>query len=83
MGFRPQGSTIDMIFIVPRLRELSSKKDTPLFMRFMHLTKAYRSVDRTLLSTVLARLRGPPRRLSIIRQIHDDMRACVQLDGGG
>ena len=51
-GFRPHRSTVDMMFVVRRLQELARKKDTPLFMCFIDLTKAYDSVDRTPLWTV-------------------------------
>ena len=53
-GFRPHRSTVDMMFVVRRLQELARKKDTPLFTCFIDHTKAYDSVDRTLLWTVLA-----------------------------
>ena len=51
-------------------------------MRFIDVTKAYDSVDRTLLWTVLARFGIPPRMLAVIRQFHDGMWACVRLDDG-
>ena len=44
------------------------------------LYKAYDSVDRTLLWTVLARFGVPQNMISVIRQFHDGMRACVRLD---
>ena len=56
-----------MMFVVPRLQELARKKHTPLFMCFFDLNKAYNSVDRTLLWTVLARFGIPPRMLAVIR----------------
>ena len=70
-----------MMFVVPRLQELARKKHTPLFMCFFDLNKAYNSVDRTLLWTVLARFGIPPRMLAVIRQFHDGMWACVRLVG--
>ena len=42
--------------------------------------QAYNSVDRTLLWTVLARFGVPQNMISVIRQFHDGMRACVRLD---
>ena len=81
-GFRPHRSTVDMMFVVRRLQELTRKKDTPLFMCFIDLTKACDSVDRTLLSTGLARFSIPPRMLAVIRHFRDGMRACVRLDDG-
>lgn len=81
-GFRPQRSTVDMMFVVRRLQELARKKDIPLLMCFIDLSKAYDSVDRTLLRTVLSRFGVPPRMLAVIRQFHVGMRACVRLDDG-
>ena len=66
-GFRSQRSTVDMMFVVRRLQELTRKKDTPLYMCFIDLTEAYDSVDRTLLWDVLARFGVPPRMLAVIR----------------
>ena len=80
-GFRPYRSTVDMMFVVRCLQELP-RKDTPLFICFIDLTKAYDSVDQTLLWTllwtVLARFGIPQRMLAVIRQFHDGMRACVR-----
>ena len=81
-GFRPQRSTIDMMFVLRRLQELARMKDTPLYLCFINLTKAYDSVDRTLLWDVLARFGVPPRMLAVMRQFHDGMQACVRLDDG-
>ena len=81
-GFRTQRSTVDMMFVVRRLQELARKKDTPLYLCFLDLTKAYDPVDRTLLWDVLARFGVPPRMLAVIRQFHDGMQACVRLDDG-
>ena len=39
-GFRPQRSTVDMMFVVRRLQELARKKDTPLFLCIIDLTEA-------------------------------------------
>ena len=82
-GFlRPNHSTtdMDMMFVIRRLQELARKKRIPLYVRFIDLTKAYDSVDRTLLWTVLARFGVPQIMISVIRQFHDGMRACVRLD---
>ena len=68
------------MFVVRRLQELARKKRIPLDVCFVDLTKAYDSVDRTLLWTVLARFGVPQIMISVIRQFHDDMRACVRLD---
>ena len=79
-GFQPNRSTTDMMFVIRRLQELARKKRIPLYVCFIDLTKAYISVDRTLLWTVLARFSVPQNMISVIRQLHDGMRACVRLD---
>ena len=81
-GFRPNRSTTDMMFVIRRLQELARKKRIPLYVCFIDLTKAYDSVDQTLLWTALARFGVPQRMISVICQFHDGMRACVQLDDG-
>ena len=82
-GFRSQRSTVDMMLVVRRLQKLARKKDTPLYLCFIDLIKAYDSVDRTLLWDVVARFGVPPRMLAVIRQFHDGMQACVRLEGKG
>ena len=79
-GFRPNHSTTDMMIVIRRLQELARKKKIPLYVCFIDLTKAYDSIDRTLLWTVLARFGVPQNMFSVIRQFHDGMRACVRLD---
>ena len=51
-----------------------------MYVSFIELTKAYESVGRTLLWRVLIRFCVPQNIISVIRQSHDSMRACVQLD---
>ena len=79
-GFQSNRSTTDMMFVIRRLQELARKKRIPLYVCFIDLTKAYDSVDRSLLWTVVARFRVPQIMISVIRQFHDGMRACVRLD---
>ena len=69
-----------MMFVIRRLQELARKKRTPLYACFIDLTKAYDSVDRTLLWTVLAGSSVPHFMISVIRQFHGGMRICVRLD---
>ena len=79
-GFRPNRFTTDMMFVIRRLQELARKKRIPLYVCFIDLTKAYDSVDQTLLWTVLARFGLPQITISVIHQFHKGMRACVWLD---
>ena len=68
------------MFVIRRLQELARKKQIPLYVCFIDLTKAYDSVDQTLLWTVLARFGVPHNMISAIRQFHNGMRSCVRLD---
>ena len=79
-SLRPNRSTTDMVFVIRRLQELARKKRIPLYVCFIDLTKAYDSVERTPLWTVLARVGAQQNMISFIRQFHDGMRACVRLD---
>ena len=81
-GFRPDRSTMDMMFVVRRLQEIERKAGVSLHMCFIDLQKAYETVDRTLLWQVLTRIGVPPQMIAVIRQFHDGMRACVRPDGG-
>ena len=77
--FRPQRSTVDMMFVVRCLQELV-RNDTPLYL--CDLTTACDSADRTLLCPVLARFGVLPRMLAATPRIYDGMQACVRLDDG-
>ena len=79
-GFRPNRSSTDMMFVVRRLQELARKKRIPLYVCFIDLTKAYDSVDRTLLWTVLARFGVPQNTILAIRQFHHGMRVGDRLN---
>ena len=81
-GFRPQRSTIDMIFVVRRLHQFARKKSSPLDTCFVNLAKAYDSVDRTLLWTMIARFGIPPKTLAALRHFHDGMLARIRTDDG-
>ena len=52
--------------MVRRLQDLTGK-DTSRYMGLTDYNKAYDSVDRTLLRTVLARVGMPPRMIAAIR----------------
>ena len=71
-----------MMFVVRRLHELARKTSAALYACFVDLTKAYDSVDRELLWSVLRRFGVPPKMLAVIRQFHDGMRARVRMDDG-
>ena len=71
-----------MMFVIRRLQDLARKKRMSLYACFINHTEAYNSVDLTLPWKVLTRFGVPMQMISVIRQFHDGMRACVQLDDG-
>ena len=81
-GFCPFRSTMDMMFVVRRLQELGRKEGVTLFLCFMDIQKTYGSVDRNLLWQVLSRLGVPPQMITVIREFHDRMKACVRSSDG-
>ena len=58
-GFRPDCSSMDMIYVVRRLQEIGWKAGVSLFMCFIGFQKACDTVHSTLLSEVLTRIRVP------------------------
>lgn len=70
------------LFVVRRLHDLARNKSTPLYTCFIALTKAYNSVERELVWSVLQTLRVPHKMLAVIGQFHDRMRARVRMDDG-
>jgi hypothetical protein len=82
-GFRPGRSTTDMLFALRRLMEIADTKNTPLYLCFVDLQKAYDTVDRELLWVVLAKCGVPDKMVAVIRAFHDGMRARVRVGADG
>ena len=52
-GFRPGRSTVDLIFNVRQLQEKCIEQNKPLYLVFIDLTKAFDTINRKALWTVL------------------------------
>ena len=70
-----------MMFVIRQLNELARKKRIPLYLHFIHLTKAYGFVDRTLPWTALARFDVSQNNISIICQFHVRLDDRVYSEG--
>ena len=68
-----------MIFVARQLIEKTREHEDSLFVMFVDLKKAYDSVPRNALWTVLAKCGVPPTMLSIIRSFHEGMQAGVRV----
>ena len=81
-GFRPERSTVDMLFVVRQLQELALRRSIPLYMCFVDLHRAYDLVDRELLWKVLTRTGVPEEMIAVIRQFHYGTQTRVRMDDG-
>ena len=78
--FRKGQGCVDMTFVARQLMEKAKEHGDSLFIMFVDLKKAYDSVLRNALWTVLAKCGGvPSTMLSIIRSFHDGMEAGVRV----
>ena len=80
-GFRKGRGCVDMIFVARQLMEKAREHGDSLFIMFVDLKKAYDSVPRNALWTVLTKCGVPSTMLSIIRSFHDGMQAGVRVGG--
>ena len=70
-----------MIFAMRTLQEKCIEQNMPLYSIFIDLTKAFDTVNREALWTVLERIGCPPKFLSMIRLLHDGMTGQVLSSG--
>lgn len=70
-GFCPNRSTVDMTFVVRQLYTVVQRKNTSLYAYSIDPTKAYDSVHRDMLRSLLILFGVPPKKLQIIGQFHD------------
>ncbi|KAL8588826.1 hypothetical protein ACOMHN_011542 [Nucella lapillus] len=80
-GFRSGRSTIDMIFAVRQVQEKCREQNLDLYAVFIDLTKAFDTVSRVALWTVLQKLGCPRKFVNLIRLFRDSMTGMV-LSGG-
>ena len=66
-GFRSNGGTVDMIFVLRQTQEKCREQNIGIYAAFVDLTKAFDIVSRDGLWTILARLGCPPEFLTILR----------------
>ena len=78
-GFRQNRSTSDMIFAARQTLEKCREQNRQLHMCFIDLSKAFDTVDRTMLWEILRRSGCPNKFVRLIRLIHDGMEARVKV----
>ena len=70
-----------MIFSVRQLQEKCREQGLPLYMAFIDLTKAFDSVDRQALWSILAKYGCHDKYIRVLRLLHDGMSATVLNSG--
>ena len=80
-GFRKDRSTCDMIFCARQLQEKCNEQNKDLYIAFIDLQKAFDTVNRELLWTVLEKFGTPPKFLTILKKLHENMSATVLASG--
>ena len=80
-GFRANRGTTDMIFCARQIQEKSREQHKDLYMVFIDLTKAFDSINRTGLWSLLAKFGCPSKLINIMRQLYDGMMGRVCADG--
>lgn len=81
-GFRKGRSTIDHIFTLHAFIEKHLLKHTKLFVAFIDFKKAYDTVNRTVLWSVLIRCGVQGRMLRMVRALYSTVQACVLSNSG-
>ena len=80
-GFRKERSTSDMIFVARLLQEKCREQNKNLYIAFVDLAKAFDTVNREMLWTVLTKFGCPPKFMQIMKAFHDGMTARVSAGG--
>ena len=79
--FRRSRSTIDMIFTLRQLQEKAVEQQQSLYMVIIDLSKAFDTVDRSTLWTLLTRCGCPETFVKIIHEFHDGKAGAVSIGG--
>ena len=78
-GFRKNRGTADMIFAARQLQEKCQEQNKDLYILFVDLTKAFDTVSRPGLWSMLPRIGIPPKMVQMIRSFHGGMKAKVAV----
>ena len=80
-GFRANRGTTDMIFCARQIQEKNREQHKDLYMVFIDLTKAFDSINRAGLWSILANFSCPSKLINIMKQLHDGMmgRVCADI----
>ncbi|BHF73436.1 hypothetical protein SprV_0401651700 [Sparganum proliferum] len=80
-GFRRHRETTDMIFVARQLQEKCQEMRTHLYPTFVHLTKAFDTVNSEGLWKTMQKFACPERFTQMLRRLQNDMMARVTDNG--
>lgn len=80
-GFRAKRGTVDMIFSARQIQEKCREQCMDLYQVFIDLKKAFDTVNRKALWIVLGKLGCPEKFVSMVKALHDGMKAWVNVNG--
>lgn len=80
-GFRKNRGCNDMIFSLRQLQEKCIEQNQPLYICFVDFSKAFDTVPRDLLWEVLRKFGCPPKFLHLIKALHTNTSASVNVNG--
>ena len=72
---------MDMIFSVRQLQEKCIEQRVPLYQVFVDLTKAFDTVNRDALWTILRKIGCPPTFVNLVKQLYRNMKARFAFNG--
>ena len=76
-GFRSGRGTTDMVFTARQLHEKCREQHQDLYVVFVDLTKAFDTVNRDGLWTILAKLGCPQKFVNVVKSLHEGMQAQI------
>ena len=76
-GFRRNHSIIDMVFSLRQIQEKCTEQNMELYAVFMDFTKAFDTVSREGLWSVLKRFGCTDKIINLVRAFHDGMKAKI------
>jgi reverse transcriptase-like protein len=80
-GFRKGRGCVDQIFSLKECLSMARQKDKSVYMCFVDLRKAYDSVNRELLWTVMKEYGVSEKIVKILQSLYDNTRAQVRVKG--
>ena len=80
-GYRAGRGTIDGIFTVRQLMEKSREQRCNLYIAFIDFTKAFDTVNRQLLFSILKKIGCPTKLINLIKLLYTNVKARLIVDG--